>query len=37
MMQTDGRPQYIGPRQAAINAWFGDDLETTTSFALTVA
>ena len=37
MMQKDGRPQYIGPRQAAINAWFGDDLETTTSFALTVA
>jgi N-acyl homoserine lactone hydrolase len=31
-MQLDGRgrPQYLGKRQAAISAWFGEDLENTT-------
>jgi N-acyl homoserine lactone hydrolase len=36
MVQKDGRPAYLGPREATIKAWFGDDLETTTSFELTV-
>jgi hypothetical protein len=37
MVQNDGRTQYLGTREAAIKAWFGDDLETTTTIALTVA
>jgi N-acyl homoserine lactone hydrolase len=37
MLQDDGRIRYLGKREAAISAWFGDDLETTTLFALTVA
>jgi glyoxylase-like metal-dependent hydrolase (beta-lactamase superfamily II) len=37
MVQKDGRTEYLGSREAAIRAWFGDDLETTTSFKLTVA
>jgi hypothetical protein len=37
MVQKDGRTQYVGVRQAAIKAWFGDDLETTTTIELTVA
>jgi hypothetical protein len=32
------RPDRISwPREAAIKAWFGDDLETTTTIELTVA
>ena len=37
MVQKDGRTEYLGPREAAIKAWFGDDLETTTTIELTVA
>jgi len=37
MVQKDGRTEYPGPREAAIKAWFGDDLETTTTTGLTVA
>lgn len=37
MTQADGRISYIGKREAAITAWYGDDMETTTWFALTVA
>jgi N-acyl homoserine lactone hydrolase len=36
MVIEGGRPTYIGKREAAITAWFGDDLETTTLFQLTV-
>jgi hypothetical protein len=37
MVVRNGRPDYVGKREAAIRSWFGDDLETTTMFALTVA
>ncbi len=37
MVQKDGRTEYLEARQAAIKAWFGDDLETTTTIELTVA
>jgi hypothetical protein len=37
MVQKDGRTEYLGAREAAIKAWFGDDLETTTTIELTVA
>ena len=37
MVQKDGRTEYLGKREAAIKAWFGDDLETTTTIELTVA
>jgi len=37
MVIRDGRPDYVGKREAAIRSWFGDDLETTTTFALTLA
>lgn len=37
MVQKDGKTEYLSPREAAIKAWFGDDLETTTTIALTVA
>ena len=37
MLQKDGRIEYLGKHDAAIRAWFGDDLETMTSFELTVA
>ena len=30
------RPKYIDKREAAISAWFGDDMETTTLFKLTL-
>jgi hypothetical protein len=36
MMQKDGRTQYLGRREAALKAWFGDDLETTTLIELAV-
>jgi N-acyl homoserine lactone hydrolase len=35
MVQNDGRVQYLGKREAVIKAWFGNDLETTTSIVLT--
>ena len=34
MTQIDGRIEYLAPRNAAVKAWFGNDLETMTSFAL---
>jgi glyoxylase-like metal-dependent hydrolase (beta-lactamase superfamily II) len=37
MVLEDGQPRYIGERQAAISTWFGDDLESTTLFELTLA
>ena len=30
------RPKYIDKREAAITAWYGDDMETTTLFKLTL-
>ena len=32
----NGKPKYIDKREAAITAWYGDDMETTTLFKLTV-
>jgi N-acyl homoserine lactone hydrolase len=34
MVLEHGEPRYIGERQAAISAWFGEDLESTTLFEL---
>ncbi|MBV9782425.1 MAG: MBL fold metallo-hydrolase [Acidisphaera sp.] len=34
MVLEDGRPRYIGEREAAISAWFGEDLESTRLFQL---
>lgn len=36
MMQTSGRIEYVGKRNAAIKAWLDDNLEKTTLFQLTV-
>ena len=36
MVLRDGRPEFVGRREAAITAWYGDDLETTTRFELTI-
>jgi glyoxylase-like metal-dependent hydrolase (beta-lactamase superfamily II) len=36
MTQTDGATTYLGTREAAITCWYGDDMETTTYFKLTV-
>ena len=36
MMLEDGEPKYIDKREAAIRVWYGDDIETTTLFKLTV-
>lgn len=35
MTQENGRISYIGRREAAITAWYGDDMETTTLYRLT--
>ncbi len=35
MVQTSGKTKYIDKREAAIIAWYGDDMETTTLFTLT--
>ncbi len=37
MVLEDGRPVFVGTREAAIRSWFGDDLETTTLIELTVS
>lgn len=37
MTQHDGRISYMGQREAAITCWYGEDMQTTTHFALTVA
>ena len=34
MIQTDGRIEYLASRTAVVKAWFGNDLETMTSFEL---
>jgi N-acyl homoserine lactone hydrolase len=34
MTQSDGATTYLGTREAAITAWFGDDMEQTTLFQL---
>jgi N-acyl homoserine lactone hydrolase len=36
MRLDNGQPVYIGRREAAIEAWFGDDMETTTRIELAV-
>ena len=36
MMLEDGMTKYIDKREAAIRAWYGDDMETTTLFKLTI-
>jgi len=36
MLLDGGKPKYLGARQAAIEAWFGDDLDTLTTFELVV-
>jgi hypothetical protein len=36
MTQKDGRIEYIGKREAALRAWFGEDIETTTLIDLKV-
>jgi N-acyl homoserine lactone hydrolase len=36
MVLENGQTKYIDKREAAISAWFGDDMETTTLFKLTV-
>ena len=36
MVLKDGRPQYLAKREAAIKAWFGDDLDTMTTIELAV-
>jgi N-acyl homoserine lactone hydrolase len=36
MVLENGQPSYIGKREAAISAWFGDTLDRTTLFQLTV-
>ncbi len=36
MVIKDGRATYLGKREAAIKSWFGEDLETTTTFELTL-
>jgi N-acyl homoserine lactone hydrolase len=37
MALKDGRPEYLAARQAAIKAWFGNDLETMTTIELKIA
>lgn len=37
MLQENGSIRYIGKREAAVEAWFGDDLETKTVFELTLS
>ena len=36
MVLENGAIKYIGEREAAISAWYGDDMETTTLFKLTL-
>lgn len=36
MVLDNGKPHYIGKRDSAITAWYGDDMETTTLFKLTL-
>jgi len=34
MILENGEPKYLGKREDAIVAWYGDDMETTTLFNL---
>lgn len=34
MTETNGRIECLAPRNAVVKAWFGNDLETMTSFEL---
>jgi len=36
MVLEGDMPKYIDKREAAITAWFGDDMESTTLFKLTM-
>jgi len=36
MTQDGGKISYLGTREAAISCWYGEDMETTTSYSLTV-
>ena len=36
MVLEGGRPRYIGRREAAISAWYGDGMEQTTLIDLVV-
>jgi N-acyl homoserine lactone hydrolase len=36
MVLENGKTKYIDKREAAITAWYGDDMETTTLFKLTL-
>ncbi|MBS0244763.1 MAG: MBL fold metallo-hydrolase, partial [Proteobacteria bacterium] len=36
MTQDEGQISYLGNREAAITCWYGEDMETTTYFKLTV-
>ena len=36
LLQLDGATQYIGTREAAIRAWYGDGMEQTTLIDLVV-
>jgi hypothetical protein len=36
MILENGVPKFIDKREAAILAWYGDDMEQTTLFKLTV-
>jgi hypothetical protein len=34
MIQENGQPRYLGEREAAIRAWYGEDLNETTVISL---
>jgi hypothetical protein len=34
MIQENGKPRYLGEREAAIRAWYGEDLNETTVISL---
>jgi hypothetical protein len=36
MVLREGKPAFVGQREAAITSWFGDDLDTMTRFELTL-
>jgi N-acyl homoserine lactone hydrolase len=36
MILKDGQPDYLAKREAAIKAWFGDDMDTMTTIELAV-
>jgi len=36
MVQKNGKTKYIDKREAAISVWYGDDMESTTLFKLTL-